>query len=117
MLESERRTGRPVIVNAVFPPDLWLVAIAFIMWEGIVQGMSWDAVKIVAQNAIEKLQALAIAPKDVGQLKSESGFRFMWSGQLEIGSLVKLYSKLEAKFSSMTEEERREATPRSKRSK
>lgn len=112
---QKRQQREPVICNAIFPPDAWLLAVAYIMWEGILQGMSWDGTKLLVQNAIATMQSVGIAPRQVGELKNEKGFKFAWSGQLEISSLVKLHAKLEAKYSSMSETEKSKATRRTKK--
>jgi len=44
-------------------PDPWLVALGGIIWEGLLQGMSWDLVKAAARAALAKLQAQGLAPQ------------------------------------------------------
>jgi hypothetical protein len=44
------------------PPDPWLVVIAGVMWQGIVQGMAWDALKLFVREALQRMQQLGIAP-------------------------------------------------------
>jgi hypothetical protein len=60
-------------------PDPWLVAIGLVMWEGIVQGLSWEMVKVSVQAALGKLQRARLAPMhNVTSEKSatELGFRY-----------------------------------------
>lgn len=106
-----RSDGRPVVVNTVFPPDPWLLAVAYVMWEGMSRGLTWDTVKVLIENAIKKMQSLGVAPKQPGERQTATGFHFSWSGQLKFANLVELNSKLEAEYSRMTEEKRK-AIPR-----
>jgi len=48
--------GEPVLGA---PPLLepWLVAVAHVMWQGILQGMSWDAVKFAVKKALGRLRS------------------------------------------------------------
>src|SRR5689334_3057628 len=43
------------------PPPPWLVALAGVMWEGIIQGAAWDVVKVAANSAMTKLREAGIA--------------------------------------------------------
>jgi len=43
-------------------PDPWLIAIAYIMWQGIIQGLSWDLVKGLVKNALTTLRSHRFAP-------------------------------------------------------
>jgi hypothetical protein len=43
-------------------PDPWLIAIAYIMWEGIIQGMTWDYVKFLVAHALKRLRSYGLAP-------------------------------------------------------
>ena len=86
--ELQRRSqGHPTITNAVYPPDPWLLAVAYIMWEGVLQGLSWDTLKALVNRAINKMQALGVAPQHAGQMRTERGLRFSWSGQLKVANL------------------------------
>lgn len=44
-------------------PDPWLVALAYVMWQGILQGLAWEAVKMAAQRALEAMRTEELAPK------------------------------------------------------
>ena len=59
---SDRRNGKPHVLYSLFPPDPWLVVTATIMWEGILQGLSWDAVKVLCRSALAKLRQANQAP-------------------------------------------------------
>lgn len=44
------------------PPPPWFVAIAGVMWEGIIQGATWDTVKLAVNAAISKLRQANLLP-------------------------------------------------------
>src|SRR6266487_6892806 len=50
--ERDHRLGRTGVKYALVSPDPWLVALGLVMWEGIVQGLSWDAVKLSVRAAL-----------------------------------------------------------------
>lgn len=58
---EDREQGRKVEYFLV-PPDPWLVALGLVMWEGIVQGMSWDGVKLLVSSALDELRKQGVAP-------------------------------------------------------
>jgi hypothetical protein len=63
-------------------PDPWLVGIAMVMWEGIVQGMAWDAIKIFVKKAYEVMAANGIAPSGEPTSrakKSKTELGFVWT--------------------------------------
>ena len=60
----------------VTSPDPWLVALGAVMWEGIVQGLTWDAVKASVAGVLSSLQASGLAPLRRDQRTSRrSSFR------------------------------------------
>ena len=53
-----------------------------VMWEGIVQGMSWDAIKIFVKKAYEVIAAEDLAPRGVSTSrtkKSKTELGFVWT--------------------------------------
>ncbi len=44
------------------PPEPWMLALGAVIWEGIVQGASWDAVRAAASAALARLRAAGLAP-------------------------------------------------------
>src|SRR4051812_32699693 len=44
-------------------PDPWLIALAAIMWEGLVQGLTWDIIKFMCLSALDKLCQKHLAPR------------------------------------------------------
>ena len=41
----------------LFEPQPWLIAIGYLMWQGIVQGFTWDVVKLFVRQAINELSS------------------------------------------------------------
>jgi hypothetical protein len=50
------------VAASLAPPPPWVVALAGVMWEGIIQGAAWDTVKVAVSYAISKLRAAGLAP-------------------------------------------------------
>ncbi len=75
---SVYRRAPKEVKYSLFPPDAWLLALAAVMWEGIVQGLAWDAVKATGQRLIASLRENGLAPSAVGgvPLREETGFRY-----------------------------------------
>jgi hypothetical protein len=59
---EDKRLGRKV-EHLLAPPDPWLVGIAMVMWEGIVQGIAWDGVKGLVSKALGTLREHGMAPE------------------------------------------------------
>lgn len=91
---TSKEAGRPVS-SSIMPPDPWLVALTYLMWEGIVQGMAWDVAKVGTQKALSYLQSRGIAPKDKKERKSETDVHFSWSGYIEWQPLENLFLKMQ----------------------
>jgi hypothetical protein len=48
----------------LFVPDPWLVAVAAVMWQGLIQGLTWETVKYSVLKAIEFLKSKSLAPQE-----------------------------------------------------
>src|SRR5262249_13053120 len=57
---ADRRRGRLAHYYLVHP-DPWLIALADLMWQGIVQGLAWDAMKAVVRQGVDVLRLARIA--------------------------------------------------------
>jgi hypothetical protein len=57
---------------------LWLTTIAAIMWEGVIQGASWDIVKLAVRSALAKLSDVGLAPTPGGHKSKETSVRAGW---------------------------------------
>jgi len=59
---ADRRKGVTDVAYFLVPPDPWLVALGAVMWQGLVQGMTWDTMKLFVRTALKKLQRERVAP-------------------------------------------------------
>ena len=53
-----------------------------VMWEGIVQGIAWDTIKIIVKKAYEVMATQGLAPRDVRTSrtkKSKTELGFVWT--------------------------------------
>jgi len=66
-------------------PDPWLISIAYIMWEGIIQGMAWDAAKVLVQNALTILRSHDLAPSQPLSIAGRSSKEKNVESELELG--------------------------------
>lgn len=76
---QDKRKGVSGVTYKLVPPDPWLIALGMVMWEGIVQGLSWDVVKLLARKALSVMQAEGVAPdlsyeKNKNKKLTELGF-------------------------------------------
>src|SRR5262249_16105049 len=60
--EAEDRKQGKKFEYFLAPPDPWLVALGMVMCQGIVQGMTWDMVKVLVNAALIKLRREGVAP-------------------------------------------------------
>ena len=59
--DEDDDAGRHALYQ-IGPPDPWMLALGALVWEGLVQGATWDAVKVAATRALDKLRAVNAAP-------------------------------------------------------
>jgi hypothetical protein len=78
---EDRRAGRKDVAYSLVQPDPWLIALAMVMWEGIVQGLSWDVVKVSVRKALAMMQAEGVAPSETYKKKSSdrTELGFCWT--------------------------------------
>jgi len=63
LVEKAHRKREVHVSHRLVEPDPWLVALAAIMWEGLVQGLTWDAIKMLLLAALGRLREKRIAPQ------------------------------------------------------
>ena len=84
-----RKQEGPIRVRySLAPPPPWLVAIAGVMWEGILQGAAWDVVKAALHAALDKLRTGGLLPVSTatsGRQSSEREIRAGWVAYSEPG--------------------------------
>jgi hypothetical protein len=62
--KQEKIAGISGIKYKLAPPDPWLVTICAIMWQGLIQGLTWDLVKLAVLRGISVLRMNGLAPKE-----------------------------------------------------
>ncbi len=82
---ADRRSGRRPGAYYLSPPDPWLLMLAAVMWEGILQGLAWDAVKVMCRAALASMRRQEVAPPlPIGTEPRETlthhTARFRWTG-------------------------------------
>lgn len=56
-------------------PPPWMIAMAYIMWEAIMQGLTWAAVKALVWSAMAKLASFGVAPaRTKAEMKTHVNF-------------------------------------------
>ncbi len=86
-------------------PDQWLLAMGAVMWEGIVQGLAWDAIKMNVSTLIRKLRRRRLAPG--GTSSRSSRIRFSYVTYADDGKKQKeMYLEIKRAHRSMSAEER-----------
>lgn len=80
----DRREGKNVS-HSLVPPDPWLVALGLVMWEGIIQGMSWDVVKASVRAAMQTMQADKVAPSTdyIEDVTTSTNLGFGWTEYMD----------------------------------
>ena len=122
--QEVNEAGKPEVKYSLVDPDPWLLAIAAVMWEGLIQGCTWDVIKAAVMQGLSTLKSEDLAPlepfprdgwkKSRKKVKTEIGLS--WSQFSEDGEpLKKFFLGLKRDFDSKTEEERNAVLkPRSK---
>src|SRR5215472_8733807 len=62
IVEQSDRKREVHVKYSLHEADPWLVALAGIMWEGLVQGLTWDVIKLSCLSALNKLRQNRLAP-------------------------------------------------------
>lgn len=108
--------GRKVAAQ-ISLPDPWLLALFVLMWEGLVQGLTWDSIKYLIQRTLSFFQKRGVAPRNIGDRETKLGFRIRWSGYLDIKELAAFFMRFELEFKRRTKEEREKLIPDRKKGK
>ena len=87
-----KETGRKKVFR-LEPEPAWLLALIWLIWEGVIQGLSWDVVKGALTNAISLLQKQAKAPSTATTSHESELY-------IRVGSLFSIYRRVK-KCSSM----------------
>jgi hypothetical protein len=119
MVETRDRKRGVHVKYSLHEADPWLVALAGIMWEGLVQGLTWDVIKLLCLSALDKLRRKRLAPptevttkREAKRVRTEIGFS--WTQFSEDGRpLYEFFLGVKRRFQKATKEERAQL-PRSK---
>jgi hypothetical protein len=110
---------RPTIVirsnplPSLAPADPWLLAITGLMWEGVVQGASWDLIKIAVKAGLAKLQAAKLAPTSTETRHSTKSVTtrvgFHWTSYVEGAKQREMFVGIRRAYKQWQIEERKPA--------
>ncbi|MBN70291.1 MAG: hypothetical protein CME32_13540 [Gimesia sp.] len=106
-LESDRifeESGERVCFS-MCPPDAWLMAIGAVMLEGLIQGLSWDVVKLAVQQSLDLLKTRNATPTPVCQ-KNKTKKSLDFEIYLDLPVLGELYFAIEGNYESYCELEK-----------
>jgi hypothetical protein len=73
---------------SLIAPDPWMLAVAAVVWEGLLQGLSWDLVKAAAISVLGTLRQQRLAPRTEVATKRQSK-----SGTVSVGFHYERYSE------------------------
>jgi len=62
--DEDKAKGRPETSYRLVDPDPWLIALAAIVWQGLIQGLTWDMIKLSALKGIEFLRSKNLLAKE-----------------------------------------------------
>ena len=83
--DEDKAKGISGISYKLFEPDPWLVALAAIMWQGLIQGFTWDIIKLSVIKGINFLRSKALLDEEPYQKRGMKKSQKIKSSDLEIG--------------------------------
>jgi hypothetical protein len=116
----DQEKGRRVKYKLI-EPDPWLIALAAIMWQGLIQGLTWDVIKASCLAALSKLRKKNLAPPKPTQrvdtrkkrlaADSRTQIGFSWTQYGHAGRpLREFFLGVKREFRKRSREERRQIT-------
>jgi hypothetical protein len=119
---ADRKRGVRGVKYSLVEPDPWLIALAGIMWEGLVQGLTWDTIKALSLAALGKLREKGIAPNlsSISKAKlrrrgSRTEIGFSWTEYSTSGRpLHQFFLGVKRRFTKSSAEERATLTKASR---
>jgi hypothetical protein len=119
MVEARDRKRGVHVKYSLHEADPWLVALAGIMWEGLVQGLTWDIIKLSCLSALAKLREKRLAPpagvttrSEAKRARTEIGFSWIKFGE-DGRPLYEFFLGVKRRFQKASKEERAQL-PRAK---
>lgn len=116
MVEARDRKRGAQVKYSLHEADPWLVALAGIMWEGLVQGLTWDVIKHSCLSALDKFRQKRLAPPTGVTTKSKAKHSrteigFSWTQFSTDGRpLYEFFLGVKRRFQKATKEERAQLT-------
>jgi len=105
-------SDKPKVRYKLIYPEPWLMGVAALIWEGLIQGLTWDVIKGVVLQGIDRLRSEGLAPKSVlkkSSTEKETKFTMgvSWTEFSEDGQPLKeLFCGIKREFDKRTEQER-----------
>jgi hypothetical protein len=91
-------------------PPPWMIAMAYVMWEGIIEGLAWDAVEPMVWSAMTKLSSFGVAPGTTqAEMETQAGFSWARYGT-DPRKRRDMFIGLKRLYTDMSEDKRREVT-------
>ncbi|WP_353064461.1 hypothetical protein RBB77_01700 [Tunturibacter psychrotolerans] len=96
---KDKKKGGPKVSYSLLPPPVWLVGIGTLIWQGILQGASWEFVKIAIAKGLDKLREKGLVSEGkIGETTLNAGWiKYSSSGKKQYEmyvSLKKTFKKL-----------------------
>src|SRR2546430_10201 len=85
IVEAADRKRGVIIKHRLYEPDPWLIALAAIMWQGLIQGLTWDVIKASCLAALSKLRKKNLAPPKPTQRVDTRKKRLAADSRTQIG--------------------------------
>jgi len=111
MVEARDRKRGVQVKYSLHEADPWLVAVAAIMWQGLVQGLTWDVIKLSCLSALDRLRQKRLAPparaKTTQTKRASTEIGFSWTKFSENGRpLYEFFLGVKRRFQKASHEER-----------
>jgi len=114
---KERARGIARRYYSLKPPDSFIMAIAAIMWEGLIQGLTWDSIKVAVLGELDLLRSNKLAPqltvqrtkkqKLAHEVQTRTELGFSWTEFSERGRpLYRLFLGVRRQFNKCSKEQR-----------
>ena len=115
--DEDKAKGKRKTAYSLADPDPWLVALAAIMWQGLIQGLTWDMIKLAALKGISFLRSNDLLAEEPYPSEGWKKSKKKKSSGMEIGlswtkfsvdgePLRKFFLGIKREYENKSEEER-----------
>jgi hypothetical protein len=115
--DKDKTMGKTKTAYSLVDPDPWLIALAAIMWQGLIQGLTWDTIKLATLKGVEFLRSNKLVAEEPypregwkrSKKKKSSGIEvgLSWTKFSEDGEpLRKFFLGVKREYEKLSEEER-----------